>query len=95
MNQRITIKIMEQEYIMNAPTPVDEENIRLAASIINKKINGFTARYPGRSMTDILSFVALNESISSISLQRKLNDIRDETESLQRDIDNYFNDITK
>lgn len=95
MGQKITIKIAEQEYVMNAPTPRDEEDIRLAASIINKKINGFIAKYPGRNMVDILSFVALNESISSISLQRKCNDIKDEAEELQRNIENYINDIKK
>ena len=40
MGQKITIKIAEQEYVMNAPTPRDEEDIRLAASVINRKISG-------------------------------------------------------
>lgn len=90
MGQKITIRIAEKEFVMNAPTPQDEEAIRLAASMINRRINGFISKYPGRQMNDILSFVALNESISSITLQKRINAMTEEASALKNDIENYI-----
>ena len=95
MGQKITTKIAEQEYVMNAPTPRDEEDIRLAASVINRQISGYITKYPGRQMTDILSFVALNESISSIALQRRLNAVKEEADTLRKDMGNYIEEMEK
>lgn len=95
MDQRIKITIAEREYTMSAPTPKDEERIRLAATVINKKITGYTTKFPGRSMVDILAFVALNESIGSITLQEKLNMAEEEAGALHRDIENYIENIEK
>lgn len=95
MAQKITIKIAGREYRMNAPTPEDEENIRLATEQINRKISAYLAKYPGRNITDILSFVALNESIGSITLQRRLNAFKEEVDSLEGDMRNYIDNIEK
>ncbi len=95
MSQKITIKIAEREFVMNAPSPEDEENIRLAAAEINRKISAYLTKYPGRIISDILSFVALNESIGSIILQRRLNAIKGEAEVLDNDMRNYIDNIEK
>lgn len=93
MDQRITIKIAEREYVMTAPTPEGEELIRMAAATINSKINGYLSKYPGKNMVDILSFVALNESIGSINLQRRLDSVRKEAEGIKAATDSYLKNI--
>lgn len=95
MDQKIKIRIAERDYNMSAPTPKDEERIRLAASVINRKISGYNTKFPGRSMVDILAFVALNESISSITLAERLNMATEEAASLHKDIENYIENIEK
>lgn len=95
MSQKITIRIADRDYNMNAPTEADESNIRKAADDVNRMISGFLSKYPGRNMVDILVFVALNESISSIKLQNSLNAAKGEAQDLQSAIDNYIKDIEK
>ena len=93
MDQRITIKIAERDYVLTASTLESEELIRLAAASINSKIAGYLAKYPGKNMVDILSFVALNESIGSITLQRRLEAASKEAESLFKATDSYLANI--
>ena len=78
---------------MTAPTPESEELIRLAAASINSKIAGYQTKYPGKNMSDILAFVALNESIGSISQQRALDSLKKEIESLKGETDSYLENI--
>ncbi|MBR1872610.1 MAG: cell division protein ZapA [Bacteroidales bacterium] len=93
MEQRIKIRIAEREYSMKASTPQSEELIRLAATSINSRINGYLAKYPDKPMTDILSFVALNEVINGISMQRKLDSAKAEAERLKSLTDSYLDEI--
>lgn len=95
MDQRIKIRIAERDYNMSAPTPKDEERIRLAANAVNMKISGYAGKFPGKSMVDILAFVALNESISRIALTEKLNLVNEEAGDLQKLIENYIDNIGK
>ena len=95
MDQRITIKIAEREYVLKAPTPEYEELIRLAAATINKKLAAYSAKFPGKNMVDILSFVALNECIGTLSAQRRLESLGQEVQALQRDTDAYLDHIGK
>jgi len=93
MAQRITVKIAERDYIMNAPTPEMEEMMRLSAQSINKKIANYLAKYPGKSMVDILSFVALNESISNLIFQKKLDAVNAEAEALLKETESYLSNV--
>lgn len=95
MEQRIKVKIAEREYSLKAPNEESEEYIRLAAAAVNKKIAGYNVKYPGKTMVEILSFVALNEAIGSISLQKKLEAVKAEATTLQKDTDNYINSVTE
>ena len=95
MGQKITIRIAEREYVMNAPTAEDEENIRQAATEINRKISAYLDKYPGRIIADLLSFVALNESIGNITLQRKLNALKSEAATLGNEMKGYIEDMEK
>lgn len=91
MGQNIKIKIADREYQMVAKSQDDEELIRLAADSINKKIEGYVSKFPGKPMHDILSFVALNEGISSILSRKELETARKEIAELVRNTDSYLN----
>ncbi len=72
MEQKITIKIAERSYVLKASTPENEQLIRLAAEDVNKKLNAYMTSFPGKSTEDILSFVALNECVSRLAFQKKM-----------------------
>ncbi len=93
MDQKIKIRIAGKEYLMNAPTAEIEELIRLAAAKVNKEVSAYVAKYPGKEMVDILSFVALNEAIGGISRERKLTDAESEAAALARETENYIENI--
>ena len=95
MEQRITVRIADREYVLMAPTPESEEYIRIAADAISKKIAGYSAKFPGKNMVDILSFVALNEGLGSVALQRKFEAVMAEAATLKKDTDAYLDNIEK
>lgn len=90
MAQKITVRIAERDYAFNAADAEQEELIRLAANAINKRLSGYLAKYPGKNMVDIMSFVALNETIGSLNLQRKLESLQQEIKALQEETDSYL-----
>lgn len=73
MEQKITIKIAGKDFVLKASGPENEELIRLAAIQINKRLQAYQAAFPGKALSDVLSFVALNEAISAITLQRRVD----------------------
>ncbi len=93
MDQNITIKIGENEYNLKAKSQEEEEVIRKAADTIGKKISAYRNKFPDRDMIDILSFVALNESINSINLKKALDSINEEAASLLKDSSSYLDKI--
>ena len=90
MAQKITVRIAERDYAFNAADAEQEELIRLAANAINRRLSGYLAKYPGKNMVDIMSFVALNETIGSLSLQRKMESLQKEIKALQEETDSYL-----
>ena len=95
MDQKITVKIAEKEYVLKAPTPEHEEYIRLAAATVNKRLNAYLAHYPDRNPSDLLSFVALNECIGRLRSEREMEDARKEAGKLKADTDAYLASLDK
>ena len=62
MGQSIKIKIAGNEYPLVAATPEMEQLMRLAAEAINQKLTAYDAKFPNKSLSDKLSFVALRDS---------------------------------
>jgi len=93
MAQKITVRIAERDYAFNAADAEQEELIRLAANAINRRLSGYLAKYPGKNMVDIMSFVALNETIGSLTLQRKMDSLQQEIKALQEETDSYLDNI--
>lgn len=95
MNQKISIKIAERTYNLTAPTPEREEVIRLSADAINRHLETLTRSYPGKSLQELLSIVALNECASRITLQREKAAHEAEAEQLGKDMANYLAQMEK
>ena len=93
MEQKITIRIGEKKYAMTANSPEQEEIYRLAAASVNKMLSLYTDKFPGKDLTEILSFVALNESIGGITAKKKLDALMKDFETLENQTDRYLENI--
>ena len=90
MDQKISIKIAERTFNLTASTPEQEEVIRLAADAINRRLETFTRRNPGKNMLELMSMVALNEGVCRINIQREAASQKAEAEQLGKDMANYL-----
>ena len=69
MDQKISIKIAERTFNLSASSPEQEEVIRLAAEAINRRLDSYTRKNPGKALIELMSMVALNECVRRIYLQ--------------------------
>ena len=76
--QKITVKIAGRPYVLNASSEEHERKIRVSADEINKKVNAYLDKFPGKSIVDILSFVALNVCMNNLTLQEQIKNLSDE-----------------
>ena len=90
MDQKISIKIAERTFNLTASTPEQEEVIRLAADAINRRLETFTRKNPGKNLMELMSMVALNESVCRINVQREMAARDAEAEQLGKDMANYL-----
>ena len=90
MDQKISIKIAERTFHLTASSPAQEEVIRLAADAVNRRLEAYTRKNPGKSMMELMSMVALNECACRISSQREIDARKAEAEQLGKDMANYL-----
>ena len=90
MDQKISIKIAERTFNLTASSPQQEEVIRLAADAINRRLDGYTRKNPGKTLVELMSMVALNECACRISFQRDIDARKAEAEQLSSDLENYL-----
>ena len=95
MEQSIKIKIADREYPLKVSSPEQEEVIRKAASELNKKLSLYQDKYPNKGMIEILSFVALNVSVSNVVLQKQIDMLREEEDNLAKELKSYLENIDK
>ena len=95
MGQNIKIKIAGNEYPLVASSPEMERMMRLAAEAINQKLTAYDAKYPNKTLSDKLSFVALNEAVGRLACQKRLADVDAESKKLQEDVESYIKNIEK
>ena len=95
MGQSIKIKIAGNEYPLVAATPEMEQLMRLAAEAINQKLTAYDAKFPNKSLSDKLSFVALNETVTRLTYQKRIADAGEEVRKLQEDVESYLKNIEK
>ena len=95
MGQNIKIKIAGNEYPLVASSPEMERMMRLAAEAINQKLAVYDSKYPNRSLSDKLSFVALNEAVGRLAYRKRLDEVEAEARKLQDDVESYIMNIEK
>ena len=95
MEQSIKIKIADREYPLKVSSSEKEEVIRKAAADLSKKISLYQDKYPNKGMIEILSFVALNVSMTNVVLQKQVDSANEEGEGLARELRSYLENIDK
>ena len=95
MERSIKIKIADREYPLKVSSPEKEEVIRKAAADLNKKINLYQDKYPTKGMIEILSFVALNVSMTNVVLQKQIDTFNESEGLLAQELQNYLENIDK
>ena len=95
MEQSIKIKIADREYPLKVSSPEKEEVIRKAAADLNKKITLYQEKYPNKGMIEILSFVALNVSMTNVVVQKQIETMKESEESLAKELERYLDNIDK
>ena len=95
MGQNIKIKIAGNEYPLVASSPEMERMMRLAADAINQKLAAYDAKYPNKTLSDKLSFVALNEAVGRLAYQKRVADDDAEAKKLQEDVEAYIKNLEK
>lgn len=93
MAQSINIKIAERVYPLKVTSPEHEEVIRKAAEDINRKVNYYLEKFPGKSMVEILSFVALNVCMANIGLQKQYREAKEDMDGFCRELQSYLENI--
>ena len=93
MEQKMTICIGGSRYALTANSPEQEEIYRLAGISVNKLLSTYTEKFPGKGMTEILTMVALHESIGTITLKKRLEAIEKERDTLESLTDSYLENI--
>ena len=95
MEQSIKIRIADREYPLKVSSPEKEEVIRKAAADLNKKINLYQDKYPTKGMIEILSFVALNVSMTNVVLQKQIETFNESETVLAQELQSYLENIDK
>ena len=95
MEQSIKIKIADREYPLKVSSPEKEEVIRKAATDLNKKITLYQEKYPNKGMIEILSFVALNVSMTNVVVQKQIETMKESEESLAKELQGYIDNMDK
>lgn len=91
--QSITLKIGGTPYPLKVREPEMEQLMRVAAQTINQKLAAYDARFPDRSLSDKLSFVALNETVARLVSQKKMAMAEKEAGKLQEELESYLKSI--
>ena len=91
--RRITVKIGGKEYPMTI-NQNDEEKYRRAAKEINKLIAAYKSSYVAEP-EDYLAMAAIQVAVGKVTLEmdRSLSNQLEELDALNREIDNYLNDV--
>ena len=92
MDQKISIKIAGRTFNLTASTPEMEALFREAADAINRRFAAYTRSHPGKTVPELLSLVALNETVVRLGIQKDLEQCKEAEKRLQSDLDRYLKD---
>ena len=92
MNQKISIKIAGRMFNLTATSPEAEELYRNAADIINQRYADYTRKHPGKNVSDLLSMIALNETVLRLQQKKEIDGLKEDEKLLARDLERYLQD---
>ena len=92
-DQNITITIAGRKYCLKASSPDKEEIIRKSAEVVNSKISYYQKAFAGKSEADLLTFVALNECMTNLTISRDKEAILAEFKALEEQLAGYIEKI--
>ena len=95
MDQKISVKIAGRMFNLTASSPEAEQLYRMAADTINNRFASYTRSHPGKNVSDLLSMIALNETVLRLGLQKDIAQIQEAEKQLARDLENYLKDNGK
>ena len=93
MDQKISVKIAGRLFNLMASTPEAEQLYREAAETINKRFAAYTRSHPGKNVSDLLSMIALNETVLRLKLQMDLESQKQDEKALASELERYLKDI--
>ena len=91
--QSIKLKIAGKEYSLVAQTPEAESLMRTATEGINKLLKVYDERFPDKPLQDKLAFIALNETVLRLRIQKQMNAVQSESQKLNDEISSYLGSI--
>lgn len=92
MDQKISIKIAGRIFNLTASSPDAEQLYRQAAETINNRFAAYTRSHPGKNVSDLLSMIALNETVIRLGLQKEMDRNKEQQKTLLKDLENYLKD---
>lgn len=93
MARNIKVKIAETEYSLVAKDTDMERNIRTAAEDISRMLLEIDAKFPDRSQTEKMAFVALNQAVSRLRMKDRLSEAAGEIDSLTNETAAYLDQV--
>ena len=95
MAQSISITIGGRKYPVNATSPENEALIRNAAGEVNRKLEQYLEKFPGKTDVELLSFVALNVCKAHLLLKEEMSQLVSEGDTLADELKGYLDNIDK
>ncbi|MBR1698594.1 MAG: cell division protein ZapA [Bacteroidales bacterium] len=95
MDQKISVKIAGRMFNLTASSPEAEQLYREAAETINRRFAAYTRSHPGKNVSDLLSMIALNETVIRLELQQEIDQYKEDKDLLARDLERYLQDNGK
>ena len=92
MGQKITLKIAGRDYNLTAQSEEQEATLRRAADAINSRLDAYTLSHPGKTALELMSLVALNETLFRMNVQKEIEQYKSSEEQLGQDLDRYLKD---
>ena len=93
MGQKITLKIAGRDYNLTAQSEEQEATLRRAADAINSRMDAYTLSHPGNTALELMSLVALNETLFRMNVQKEMEQFKESEKQLDEDLERYLKDI--
>ncbi|MFA6593104.1 MAG: cell division protein ZapA [Bacteroidales bacterium] len=95
MDQKITLKIGVSSYQLKVSSPEQESKMRKAAEMINKTLTVYDSKFPDKSLSDKMAFVAINETFLLLNKDEELEKMKSEIQKLRNQTESYLENIEK